>query len=480
MKFNFDSVKTDCVILPIFEESLQGLAIRWCHEGHCKRNEITWIRSEQDRTMKLLLGLGKRKDYKAETLRQAAGILGRALEKEGIEKISVDLSPFSAEQLEEAPAAIAEGWLLGTYRFDQHKQQPRERQVESVSFISATTSEPMKAALHLAIIRAEGTNWCRDMANEPPNHMRPQQVIEAAKQRLPISGISLNIIHGNELEQQQLFGLAAVGKGSDFAPALLELSYCTDEHLPCIALIGKGITFDTGGISLKKSRDMSDMRLDMSGAAAVLGALYVAAQSGKPVNVKVYVPLAENRPGPGSMLPGDVINYANGMNVQVSNTDAEGRLVLADAILRAQREGIKEIIDIATLTGACLVSLGDRIAGVWGDEQLLEDLRQASESSGDKVWPMPLEQEYDDMLRSDYADFANISKGPHSGAITAALFLHKFIEDGVKWAHIDMAGPMEATSTKGYIPAGATGYGVRLLSDLLIKRADRHLLAKEE
>ncbi|CAK4826435.1 unnamed protein product [Aphanomyces euteiches] len=266
-------------------------------------------------------------------------------------------------------------------------------------------------------------------------------------------------------------GIIAVGKGSDYPPALIELRYCSDPSKPLAALVGKGITFDTGGISLKSVRDLSNMRIDMGGAAAVIGALHILVASKQLANVVVLVAAAENMPDSRSMLPGEVIHYANGVSVQVKNTDAEGRLVLADALIHAAHLGATRMVDIATLTGACVAALGDRMAGIWGHAPMLDALQSAGSTSGEKVWPMPLEDEYEDSLKSHYADLSNISTTLAGGAITAALFLRRFVDANSEWAHIDMAGPMETDSTKGYSVAGATGYGARLLADFITESA---------
>ena len=328
----------------------------------------------------------------------------------------------------------------------------------------------MQAAIQRGLLRAEGTMFARDLCNEPSNHLRPTMLVERIRDRFSDREVQMQVYTGEELEKRQMNGLLTVGKGSTVPPAMVQLTYCTDPTKPSIVLIGKGITFDTGGINLKTSRDLSDMRYDLGGAAAVIGAMDILTRMEIKANVTALIPTAENMPDGGAMRPGDIIQYPNGLSVQVGNTDAEGRLVLADALLHAKTLGAQEVIDAATLTGAIVRALGLRLAGVWGEESMVATLQLLGEKCGDKVWPMPLVEEYEELIRSDYADISNQSKSVNAGAITAALFLRHFVSDSYKWAHIDLAAPVESTQTKGYLVTGATGYGARLLADYVLSR----------
>ncbi|MBP1988468.1 leucyl aminopeptidase [Paenibacillus eucommiae] len=438
-------------------------------ESMGEKGVITWQYGRRGEPHLLLVGLGDEAKLTTEIIRAAAGSAGRAVEQQKLESAEVVLEILKyGEALSEATALTAwvEGWLLGTYAFDKYKTKKAPRHVQTVHLQSAEGVDVDKA-VRLGEIRAEGTILARDLGNEPPNQLRPDTLVQRAVEHFAKENknVKVQVYQGEQLAEKQMNGIIAVGKGSVHPPALLELSYCSDPSKPLIALVGKGITFDTGGISLKSGRDLSDMRIDMGGAAAVLGALHIIVASGIAVNVVAIVATAENMPDGASMLPGEVIQYANQITVQVKNTDAEGRLVLADALIHAANLGAARIVDIATLTGACAVSLGERMAGVWGDDSMTAKLQSIGRSNGDKAWPMPLEDEYEDMLESHYADLSNISMGPYGGAITAALFLRRFVDSSIPWAHVDMAGPMEADATKGYIAAGATGYGARLLAD---------------
>src|SRR5699024_11023661 len=252
-----------------------------------------------------------------------------------------------------------------------------------------------------------------------------------------------------KLEEMEMNGILAVNRGSKYDPAFIELHYKGNPSKPLIALVGKGVTFDTGGISLKGSRDLSDMRMDMGGAAAVAGAMKLLADSKADVNVVGLIQTVENIPDRHSLLPGDIISFKNGHTVQVGNTDAEGRLILADGLIRAGELNADYVVDIATLTGAIVNALGPKLGGIFGAEDLMMELKQIGDENGDFVWPMPLVDEYEATLKSDYADFSNISNQGPGGSITAALFLRKFVPEKAKWIHVDMASVMD-TKTKGY------------------------------
>ena len=364
-------------------------------------------------------------------------------------------------------AAWVEGSLLGTYSFDKYKAKPLEGTDVTVYFIGEDSRE-WTEAVRLGQVRAESTMWARDLANEPPNCLRPRDLAERTAERFIGTLAQVTIHEGEALERLGFAGLAAVGKGSVNPPVFLELRYCTDAAKPLVALIGKGITFDTGGISLKRDNDISDMRMDMAGAAAVLGALDIMVRSGAAVNVAVLVPSAENSPSGCAMLPGEIIRYANGLTVQVGNTDSEGRLILADALIYAHRLGAVQAVDIATLTYSIVGALGSKVAGILGDDRLVNAIKAAGEPFGENVWQLPLVDEYECYLDSDYADTSNISRVGEAGAITSSLFLRKFVHPELTWAHIDMNGPKDSSSAKGELAVGATGFGARMLAAFLM------------
>ncbi|WP_010269104.1 leucyl aminopeptidase family protein [Paenibacillus senegalensis] len=450
---------------------LDGFEIR---EEMAGKGSLTWFRSRPPHAHILLVGLGQQAKLTPETIRIAAGKAGREAAKAKVSEVAVDFSFLTdcfRSQLskEDAAAAWVEGWLLGTYRFDKYKSKEAELPVRQVAILDDPPG--MEQAVKFGEIRARGTMLARDLGNEPPNALRPAMLAERVREHFQSTAVEVTVLSGDGLVKENLNGLIAVGKGSSNPPALIEMRYSTDPTLPLIALVGKGITFDTGGISLKSGRNLSDMRIDMGGSAAVIGAMDILANSGIQANVIALVAAAENMPDGGAMLPGEVITYANGISVQVGNTDAEGRLVLADALIRAGQLGAKQIVDIATLTGACVSALGNSRAGVWGTDGLPDKLKRLGEHNGEKVWEMPLEEEYEELLKSSYADICNITGVPYAGATTAALFLRRFVDPSIAWAHVDMAGPMDSSKTKGYLVEGASGYGARLLADFVAEQS---------
>lgn len=477
MKFTVGALPSaEVTIIAVCKERMQAPLLDGyeLNEAMGNKGTLTWFRNRPPHPHILLVGMGPEDKLDSESVRAAAGAAGREVCKARLSEAAVDFSllgdSFGARLAkEEAAEAWVEGWLLGTYRFDRYKSKKEDNQVRHVSILD--DSGAMGQAVSNGEIRAAGTILARDLGNEPPNALRPETLASRVAEQFKDTSVTVTVLSGKQLEQEQLNGILTVGKGSVNPPVLIEMRYCADPSLPFIALVGKGITFDTGGISLKSGRNISDMRIDMGGSAAVIGAMDILAKSSIQANVIALVAAAENMPDGGSMLPGEVIHYANGLSVQVGNTDAEGRLVLADALIRAGKLGAKQIVDIATLTGACVMALGNRRAGVWGTDGLPDKLKEIGERNGEKVWELPLEEEYDDLLKSTYADLCNITGVPYAGATTAALFLRRFVDPGIQWAHVDMAGPMDTNSTKGYWVEGATGYGARLLADLVIEQS---------
>jgi leucyl aminopeptidase len=276
----------------------------------------------------------------------------------------------------------------------------------------------------------------------------------------------VKVLSGAELKAQRLGGVLGVGQGSDNPPRFVQLTYRPEGAKGTLALVGKGVVFDSGGLSLKTSSGMETMKTDMSGAAAVIAAMSVLRDAGVNTKVVGYVPMVENMPSGSAIRPGDVLHIRNGKTVEVLNTDAEGRLILADALAMASEDKPDAIVDLATLTGACMVALGDKVAGLMGnDTGWVDQVRAAADRAGEPVWPLPLPPEYRRLLDSEVADLRNIGTGSYGGALTAGLFLEEFV-DGVRWAHLDIAGPARAGSDDGYIAQGGTGFGVRTLVEL--------------
>ncbi|WP_127483982.1 leucyl aminopeptidase family protein [Paenibacillus ehimensis] len=444
------------------------------------RGAVTWFYGRGEEAHVLIVGLGPEAKVNAERVREAAGNAARAVHKEEgfATTVSVMLESFvralsGALSEEEAVRAWTEGWLLGSYAFDKYKSRKEARTVERLHLVCAEAGEASyEQVLQQTAIRAEGAMFARDLCNEPPNVLHPESLVEIVRERFAERPVDVRVYGERELADLGMNGLLTVAQGSRYKPALIELTFCTDPSQPLLALVGKGITFDMGGMNVKSGRDISDARFDMGGACAVLGAMDMISRSELQANIVALVAVADNMPDAAAFVPSTVIAYPNGLSVQVGNTDAEGRLVLADALLHAGRLGAREVVDIATLTGNVGEALGLGVAGAWGDRKLVETLAGIGEHCGDRLWPMPLVDDYEELLRSDYADMNNIPPISYGGAIVAALFLRRFVADAMRWVHIDMANTVQAKAARGYYPAGATGYGARLLADFAVSRAE--------
>ena len=314
----------------------------------------------------------------------------------------------------------------------------------------------------------------RDLINTAPADMVPADLAAVAEQTAGASGLGVLVLDENELAKEEYGGILAVGMGSAHPPRLVRLEYTHPEATSTVVFAGKGITFDSGGLSLKPPKAMETMKADMSGAAAVLGALQAIAALGPVVNVVGYLPLAENMPGGGAQRPSDVITIYGGKTVEVLNTDAEGRLVLADALARSGADAPALLVDVATLTGAATVALGTRTAGVMAtDESLAAQISESAKRAGEAMWPMPLPEDLRKGLDSSVADIANVSADRAGGMLTAGLFLREFVPDGVPWAHLDIAGPaFNDGGAYGYTPKGGTGAAVRTLVQVALDVAD--------
>src|SRR5690625_1598483 len=402
-----------------------------------------------------------------EKVRMIAGNIARDVKQRKIENIYVNEQKLQTffEKLDgrKVVTAFVEGWQLGAYQFDTYKTN--KTKAAKLTFINEAA---VKKEVTEGNIRAAATAFSRDLMNEIPSTLNPETFPTILQEEFAETDVDVIVHDKARLEEMEMNGLLQVNRGSKYDPAFVELHYKGDASKPLIALVGKGVTFDTGGISLKSGRNLSDMRMDMGGAAAVAGAVKLLASLKAKVNVVGLIQTVENMPDRHSLLPGDVITYKNGHTVQIGNTDAEGRLILADGLLRAEELEADYIVDIATLTGAIAFALGPKVAGIFGEESLLTKMKAIGEENGDFVWPMPLIEDYDQTLKSDYADFSNISNQSYGGSITAALFLRRFIENPKRWVHVDMAGVMESKE-EGYYRNSATGFGARLLADYAVE-----------
>jgi len=421
-----------------------------------------------------IAGLGKRQDFNADKVRRVAGEFCRVLRKLNCHKIATILhgAGVGGIGLESSAKAITEGALLGLYSFTKYKKPEYGDIEEMLIVIREKGKVPI---LELAIGRgklvASATNAARDMVNEPANYMTPSQMAEAAKEIASKCNLEFKVFDREDMGAMGMEALLGVAKGSNQPPKLITLSYKGNERSEkALGFLGKGITFDSGGISIKSSEGMGEMKDDMAGAAAVMTALGAIAQLKPKINVTAIIPATENLPSGTALKPGDVLKALNGKTIEVISTDAEGRLILADALSYAQKLGLSPLIDLATLTGACRVALGTLYSGVFGNDQdLIDKILKAAEKTGERMWQMPMPEEYKEQNKSEIADVKNTGNR-YGGAITAALFLAEFVDNN-PWVHIDIAGTAFSTKESGYIIKGATGVGVRTLVELALSEA---------
>ncbi|MET7382577.1 leucyl aminopeptidase [Streptomyces sp. NPDC005526] len=414
------------------------------------------------------VGLGaqpeKDAEYGAEALRRAAGAAARALS--GTKKAAFALPLTDAADA----GAIAEGALLGAYSFDTYKENGKDARngkaplAEAVLLGGRPRDKAYKAAVERAVAVAEELNRARDLVNTPPNDLNPASFAAIAQGAAKDHGLKVQVLDEKALAKGGYGGILGVGSGSAAAPRLVKLSYTHSKAKKHLALVGKGITYDSGGISLKPAGHNETMKCDMSGAAAVFAAVVAAARLGLEVNVTGWLALAENMPSGSATRPGDVLRMYSGKTVEVLNTDAEGRLVLADALWAASQEKPDAIVDVATLTGAMVLALGNRTFGIMAnDEAFRSAIHEAAEEVGEEAWPMPLPEHLRKGMDSPTADIANMGERM-GGGLVAGLFLREFIGEGITWAHLDIAGPaFNEQGPFGYTPKGGTGSGVRTL-----------------
>jgi leucyl aminopeptidase len=409
----------------------------------------------------MVVGLGEGGEVDAEKIRRAAGVAARAAG--GYRRVVLDIE----SEVEGAGAAAAEGFQLGSYSFARYLSEPPKRSDE------VTVTGASEADLSRASIYAEAAIWARDLVNEPPSNRGPEIFAGLAKERAEAAGLEVEILDEEALTDRGMNGLLTVGKGSDSPPRFLVMTYDPEGANGFLGLVGKGITFDSGGLSIKTGEGMETMKMDCSGGAAVAAAVTTLPALKPAIKVVAAVALAENMPGGRAVKPGDIIRHYGGHTSEVLNTDAEGRLVLADALSWMAEQQPDAMVDLATLTGAMMVALGPRVAGFFSNrDELRSELLEASARTGEILWPMPLVDDYRKMIDTPVADVKNISGTRHGGAITAALFLKDFVGD-TPWAHLDIAGTAWVDKPDHYLSAGASGYGTRLLLDWITSRAGR-------
>ncbi|MBV9320387.1 MAG: leucyl aminopeptidase, partial [Mycobacterium sp.] len=419
----------------------------------------------------LTVGLGKPRDeWPADVIRRAAGTAARALGP--AEAVITTLGELPGAGV---LSAVVEGLILGSYRFTAYrtgKTAPKDRGLRKITVLSTAKGAKAEAAHATAVATAVAT--ARDLVNTPPSHLFPAELARRARALGQSAGLDVEVLDDKALQKAGYGGVVGVGKGSSRPPRLVRLTYRgsalakNPKQAKKVALVGKGITFDTGGISIKPAASMHYMTSDMGGAAAVIATVTLAAQLELPIDVIATVPMAENMPSATAQRPGDVLTQYGGTTVEVLNTDAEGRLILADAIVRACEDNPDYLIETSTLTGAQTVALGTRTPGVMGSDDFRDRVAAISQQVGENGWPMPLPDELKDELRSTVADLANISSQRFAGMLVAGTYLREFVADSVQWAHIDVAGPAyNSSSPWGYTPKGGTGVPIRTMVAVL-------------
>lgn len=424
------------------------------------------------------VGLGKKEKWNLEGVRRAAARAANKAEKMKSKSLAITLPVVPGSTGAEVAYAVVEGAKLGLYKFDKFfKVEEPKVPLETITIIDngdslqGSSVAEVKAAIAEADIITNATIFARDMENEPSNTKYPETLANWAKQVGKEHGVKVNIFGPKELQANKMVGIIAVNQGSEKEARFIMMEYrgAKNPKAQPIVLVGKGITFDTGGISIKPAAGMGDMKGDMGGGATVIATLKAVAALKLKVNVVGLVSSAENMPSGTAIHPGDVIVYSNGLSVEIDNTDAEGRLVLADALIWAERYKPKSVIDLATLTGACVVALGSFATGMMGtDTSMMERLKRAGDATYERVCELPIYDEYDELIKSDFADIKNVG-GRWAGAITAAMFLKRFTN--YPWVHLDIAGTARVDTAGDYLPKGGTGVGVRLLTRMLKEEA---------
>ena len=417
----------------------------------------------------LVVGLGKKEEFKTDYLRRAAGAAVRyatALKEKSF-AMHLPAKFVPREQQQKMAQAMAEGAILAGYRFLRYKTKKDEAfTVEKASII---TTEDVSEGIARGTVLAGAQNYARELDELPANIATPAMVVEEAKRLSREHGLSLSVMDEGKLRRMGMNGILSVCQGSHNKPALIRLEYNKGKDYPLYAVIGKGVCFDTGGISIKPAQNMHEMKYDKSGAMNVLGIFKAVAGLGLPIRLLGLMPMVENMPSGTAQRPGDIIRMYNGKTVEVLNTDAEGRLILGDALAYAAEQKPQFMIDMATLTGAMVVSLGRHAIGMFSsDDSLARALEEAGEDTFERVWRLPLWPEYGEMMKADFADLKNISELPEAGSITAAAFLKEFAGDA-RWAHLDIAAVDTVKWAHPYLEKGATCMGVRLVTEALAR-----------
>ncbi|MBM3775109.1 MAG: leucyl aminopeptidase [Acidobacteria bacterium] len=470
LRQTLEALETEAAVVPVFEgrPDPRFAALFDSGEAAGKPLELTLLHRPPGLKARrvLLVGLGKPESFSPAVLRKVAAAALRHLRSKSVAELALVLEGDLAAP--EHAAAAVEGALLGDFEPDRYKNDPARKTVHTFSLAVSTSVEGIDDALRRGRIVSESQNLARELINEPGNRMTPRILAERARRMAEECGLGCEILEQDRLRQLGMGALLSVGMGSAEPPALIVLTYRpaeTGNGAAHLGLVGKGVTFDTGGISIKPADGMEKMKYDMSGGAAVIGAMRALAELKPAIAVTGLVPAVENMPGGRAQRPGDIVTSLAGKTIEVINTDAEGRMILADALTYARQRGCTHLVDAATLTGAVVVALAHvYIGGFASDDAFFERVQAAARAAGERIWRMPLDEDYKEYLKSAFADLPN-SGGRWGGAVTAAMFLKEFA-DPLPWVHLDIAGLAWLDEAKPFLAKGPSGAGLRTFVNL--------------
>jgi len=483
----FAALETEAIVTPVFEaddpvqgrvaeldQFLGGLLKKLATSGELTGKNLEFTLLHAPGGLKaarlLLIGAGKRDQFNNATLRKLAGAALRSLKAKGVKNLAF-LAGGSLPSVEGAQA-LAEGFITADFETDKYKTDKKEKKIESVTLVGFAEGEISAAEKGLAAgkIIAEAQNFTRDLVNEPANKLTPRILAEKAEAMAKEAGLAVDILDEKRITELKMGALLSVAQGSVEPPRMIVVTYTpvnVKPGAPVIGLVGKAVTFDTGGISIKPADGMEKMKYDMAGGATMLGAIRALAALKPNVKVICVVPSTENMPGGKAQKPGDIQTAMSGKTIEVLNTDAEGRLILADAITYAKQLGVTHIVDAATLTGAIVVALANVNVGVFGSNQEFTDkLLASAKTAGEKMWQLPMDDEYREFIKGSFADIQNIGSGKGGGSITGAWFIREFAGD-TPWIHLDIAGTAWNDDAKPWLAKGPTGVALRTLVHLV-------------
>ena len=473
----FEGISKPDGVVGLVNEYLNGTISNLIEVGEIrgKAGELTLIHTQGSIKPKrvLVVGLGRKEKFDQDVIRSTSGLIVRFLNSKQIKTYATVLHGDEIGVIEPAIAArsIAEGTILGSYKFGEHKSKKQKQNIKQVTIIESDDSkiDAIQHGLSQGIPIASSVSLARDLVNQPANYMTPSDLVDIATDICDGTDLELEVFDENRMRQLKMGALLGVAKGSIVPPKMIIIKYSGDPENPNnnLGLIGKGITFDSGGISIKPSGGMAAMKGDMAGAASVISTMKAIAELKPKINVTVIAAATENMPGGNAQKPGDVVVAMNGTTIEVDNTDAEGRLVLSDAVSYGVQLGLKRIVDVATLTGAIEIALGKVTTGAFSnDPKLVNQVIEAGNEAGEKIWELPTFEEYRELYKSEIADLKNVG-GRQAGSITGAMFIGEFAKD-VAWVHLDIAATSTSSKTTGMLTKGATGIPVRTLIYLVL------------